>query len=88
LLVVLVFLCVILGAIGFGLRPGTDEPPAVSDPQITLYVFQQKSATAMSIDPTLVSVDETMVQENSSTVLVQIDLFACMSGLTKHDGIF
>jgi hypothetical protein len=76
LLVVLVFLCVILGAIGFGLRPGTDEPPAVSDPQITLYVFQQKSATAMSIDPTLVSVDETMIQENSSTVLVQIDLFA------------
>lgn len=74
LIVVLMFLCVILGAIGFGLRPGTDEPPVVSDPQITLYVFQQKSG--MPIDPAQVSVDETMIQENSSTVLVQVDLFA------------
>jgi hypothetical protein len=76
LVVVLLFLCVIIGAIGFALRPGTDGPPAVSDPQLTLYVFQQKSATATPIDPAQVSADETVIQENSSTVLVQLDLFA------------
>ncbi len=76
LVIVLVVLSASIGAIGFALRPGTDEPPAVSNAGITLYVYQQKSATALPIGPTRVSVDEIMMQETSSTVLMQIDLFA------------
>ena len=79
LIIVLVILSATIGAIGFALRPGVDEPPAVSNAGITLYVFQQKSATAMPIDPTRVSVDEIMMQETSSTVLMQIDVFAAFS---------
>jgi hypothetical protein len=76
LIVVLVILSVIIGAIGFALRPGTDEPPAVSNAGITLYVYQQKSATSISTNPVRVDVDETLMQETSSTVLMQLDVFA------------
>jgi hypothetical protein len=79
LVVVLAILSVIVGAIGFALRPGTDEPPAVSNARITLYVFQQGSAAAPFVNPTHVSVDEIMMQENSSTVLLQLDLFAAFA---------
>lgn len=79
LVVVLVILSAIIGGIGFALRPGTDEPPTVSSPAITLYIFQQGSAAAPFIDPTRVSVDEIMMQETSSTVLLQLDLFAAFA---------
>jgi hypothetical protein len=76
LVVGLLLVCVIIGGIGFALRPGTDAPPAVSDQALTLYVYQQNPATLALIDPAQVSADETMIQENSSTVLVQLDVFA------------
>jgi hypothetical protein len=38
LLGVLVVLSVIIGAIGFALRPGTDKPPVVPNTDLTLYV--------------------------------------------------
>lgn len=76
LVVVLVILSVIIGAIGFALRPGTDEPPAVSNANLTFYVYEQKSPSAIPNDPTRVDVDEIMMQETSSIVLMQIDLFA------------
>jgi hypothetical protein len=79
LVVVRAILSVIVGAIGFALRPGTDEPPAVSNARITLYVFQQGSAAEPFINPTQVSVDEIMMQGNSSTVLLQLDLFAAFA---------
>jgi hypothetical protein len=76
LVVALLVVCVIIGIIGFDFRPGTDAPPAVSDQALTLYVYQQNPATAALIDPAQVSADEIMIQENSSTVLVQLDVFA------------
>lgn len=76
LLAVLVILSVIIGSIGFALRPGTDEPPAVSNPAVTLYVSQQGSGSTPFIGPTRISVDQIMMQENSSTVLMQLDVFA------------
>jgi hypothetical protein len=76
LVVVLVILSVIIGAIGFALRPGTDEPPAVSNANLTLYVYEQKSPSAIPNDPARVDVDEIMMQDTSSIVLMQIDLFA------------
>lgn len=79
LIVVLMTMSVIIGAIGFALRPGTDRPPAVSNSRITLYVFQNGSAAIPYIDPTRLSVDEIMTQENSSTVLIQLDLFAAFA---------
>jgi hypothetical protein len=79
LVVVLFLLCVILGALGFGLRPGTDKPPPVSSSRIQLYVYQKKSPTARDIGPVRVSVDETLVQKTASTVQVQLDLFGSFS---------
>lgn len=76
LVVVLLVLCVIIGAIGFSFRPGTDAPPAVSDQTLTLYVYQQNAATAAMTDPVRVSADEIMTWANSSTVMVQLDVFA------------
>lgn len=83
LVVVLVFVSLIVGAIGFAFRPGRDEPPIVSSPQIMFYVFQQQSTSEPAIDPTHVSLDETMIQENSSTVLVQVDVFASFAAAGK-----
>ncbi|HEX3922683.1 MAG TPA: hypothetical protein VHY31_10390, partial [Streptosporangiaceae bacterium] len=79
LVAVLVILSVIIGAIGFALRPGTDAPPPVSDNGLALYVDQQRSATSVPEGPERVSVDETMMQEDSSTVLLQIDVFAAFA---------
>jgi hypothetical protein len=76
LVVALLFLCVIIGTIGFAFRPGTDAPPPVSDQKLLFSVFQENPATATRIDPARVSADEIMIQENSSTVMVQLDLFA------------
>lgn len=76
LLVILIILSVIIGAIGFALRPGTDKPPAVSNLAVTIYAFQQGSVAAPFVDPTRVSVDEIMMQESPSTVLMQLDVFA------------
>jgi hypothetical protein len=76
LLGVLVVLSVILGAIGFALRPGTDKPPVVPNTDLTLNVYQQGASGTPSADPTRVIVDETMEQQNPSTVLVQLDIFA------------
>jgi hypothetical protein len=76
LLGVLVVLSVIIGAIGFALRPGTDKPPVVPSTDLTLYVYQQGASGIPSADPTQVIVDETMEQKNPSTVLVQLDIFA------------
>jgi len=81
LIIVLVILSVIIGAMGYALRPGTDQPPAVSNPAITLYVYQQGSAAAPFIDPTRLSVDEIMMQKNSSTVLIQLDVFAAFAAI-------
>jgi hypothetical protein len=75
LVAVLLFLCVALGALGFGLRPGTDEPPSVSNSRIQLYIFQQKSSTSSQIWPSGISIDETLIQKTPSVVQLQIDLF-------------
>ena len=85
LVVVLLILSVIIGALGFALRPGTDEPPAVSNPAITLYISQHGSSAEPFIDPKKLSVDEVMMRKNSSTVLMQLDVFATFaaSGLTQ-----
>jgi hypothetical protein len=72
---VLLVLTVGLGALGFSLRPGTDEPPSVFSPRIQLYVFQRTSSASPSIWPTQVSVDETLLQKTSSVVELQLDLF-------------
>ena len=79
LLAVLLVLCVVLGGFGFGLRPGTDEPPAVPSSRIQLYVYQQKSMNGLEIGPSRVDVDEIMIQKGPSTVEVQIDLFGAFS---------
>jgi hypothetical protein len=76
LLAVLVVLSVILGAVGFALRPGTDEPPVVPNTDLTLYIYQQDGTGTPSDDPTRLMVDETMEQRDPSTVLVQLDVFA------------
>jgi len=72
---VLAFLSIALGGLGYGLRPGTDTPPAVSVPGIQLYVFQRQSSTGHQIPPTAVTADETLIQKNRSTVELQLDLF-------------
>jgi hypothetical protein len=72
---VLLVVTVALGAIGFGLRPGTDEPPSVSGSRVQLYVFQGTSSESPSIWPTELSVDETLLQKSSSVVELQLDLF-------------
>jgi hypothetical protein len=69
LLGVLVVFSVIIGAVGFALRPGTDEPPVVLNSSLTLYV--DRAGT-----PAHVAVDEIMLQQDPSTVLVQLDIFA------------
>src|SRR5579862_3013942 len=71
---VLFTLCCVLGAIGFNLRPGTDEPPAVSDAQIQISVYQGNSNSPL-IAPSGISIDETLIQKTSSTVQLQINLF-------------
>ena len=52
LLSVLIVLSLILGAIGFALRPGTDKPPVVPNADLTLYI-----AGASSTDPTRLIVE-------------------------------
>jgi hypothetical protein len=79
LLAVLLVLWVVMGALGFGLRPGTDKPPAVPDPRIQLYVYQQKSLNGPEIEPSRVSLDEVMIQKAPSEVEVQVDLFGAFS---------
>jgi hypothetical protein len=76
LLGVLVVLSVIIGAIGFALRPGIDKPPVVPNTDLALYVYQQGAPGTSSADPTRLMVDETMEQRDPSTVLVQFDVFA------------
>jgi hypothetical protein len=72
----LLILTVALGAIGFGLRPGTDRPPAVPLSSITLDVYQQASPATPYVAPTGVFVDETLMQETPSVVELQLDLYA------------
>jgi hypothetical protein len=76
LLGVLVVLSVIIGAIGFALRPGTDKPPVVPNTDLTLYVYQQGASRTSSVGPTRLMVDETMEQRDPSTVQAQFDVFA------------
>lgn len=74
LVVVLVVLTAGLGALGFGLRPGTDEPPSVPSSRVQLYVFQ-RSSSGQSVWPAEISVDETLLQKTPSVVELQLDLF-------------
>lgn len=76
LLAVLVVMSIIIGAIGFALRPGTDKPPVVPNTDLTLDVYQQGAPGASSADPKRLMVEETMEQRDPSTVLVQLDVFA------------
>jgi hypothetical protein len=76
LVVVLFLLCIVLGALGFALRPGTDRPPPVSDYRIQLDAFQQRSSAAMQTEAAAASIDEILVQKTATIVEVQIDLFA------------
>lgn len=76
LLGVLVVLSVVIGAIGFALRPGTDKPPVVPNTDLTLYVYQPGASGVSTAEPTRVIADETMEQRNPSTVLMQLDVFA------------
>jgi hypothetical protein len=69
LLGVLVVFSIIIGAVGFALRPGTDESPVVLNSSLTLYVDHARA-------PAQVAVDEIMLQQDPSTVLVQLDIFA------------
>jgi hypothetical protein len=75
LLGVLVVLSVIIGAIGFALRPGTDKPPVVPNTEISLSPIEQPT-NGTSSGPTRLMVEETMEQRDPSTVLVQLDVFA------------
>jgi hypothetical protein len=76
LVVVLLFLTVTLGAIGFGLRPGTDRPPPVPRSGLTLAVYEQASPTAAYVSPTSIFIDESLMQATSSVVELQLDLYA------------
>ena len=87
LLAVLFVLCVVLGALGFGLRPGTDAPPAVPNSRIQLYVYQQKSLNGLEIEPSRVSVEEIMILKNPSTVEVQVNLLAPSPNAVEAPGI-
>jgi hypothetical protein len=78
LIIILVVISVAAGAIGFAFRPGTDQPPVVPSPKIKLYVFQQNSSGSTT-DATRVDVDETLMPENPSTVLLQLDVFATLA---------
>jgi hypothetical protein len=75
LVVVLLVLCVVFGAVGFGLRPGTDRPPAVPNDRIQLYVYEQASQNGPRISPSRVNVDEILMQQAPGVVELQIDLF-------------
>lgn len=83
LIIAMVLICVILGAVGFALRPGTDQPPVVPHPRIQLYVYQQSSLAVAPINPKSVSVDETLVQKTPSTVEAEVDIFGSFS----HGGV-
>lgn len=72
LLAVLAVLCIVAGSVGFALRPGTDEPPVVPNSGFTLYLDHANA-------PSQVIVDETMIQQDPSTVMVQVDVFAKLS---------
>jgi hypothetical protein len=76
---VLLVLSVILGSVGFALRPGTDKPPVVPSAEFSLLVYQQDANGTPSADLTRLIVDETMEQRDPSTVLVQFDVFAAFS---------
>jgi hypothetical protein len=75
LIIAMVLICVSFGAVGFGLRPGTDQPPVVPRPRIQLYVYQQSSPAMPPADPKNVSIDETLIQKSSATVEAEIDIF-------------
>jgi hypothetical protein len=75
LVVVLLFLCVVLGAIGFGLRPGTDRPPPVPNDRIQLNVYEQASQNGPKIAPSKLNVDEILMRQAPGVVELQIDLF-------------
>jgi hypothetical protein len=79
LLGVLLVLSIIIGAIGFALRPGTDKPPVVPNTDLTLDVYRQSALGTPSADPTRLMVEETMEQRDPSTVLVQFDVFAAFA---------
>ncbi len=75
-LVVILFSLIVGGfLLGFGLRPGTDKPPAVPDFPIQLHVYQLGSSPW----PSAISVDETLMQKTPSIVQLQIDLFGSFS---------
>ncbi len=74
LLSVLVVLSVIIGAIGFAIRPGADQPPVVPTTDFYLSLIQQSRDGTPS--PRRELVEETMEQQDPSTVLVQLDIFA------------
>jgi len=78
-LVVLLVVWIVLAALGFGLRPGTDKPPTVPHPRLQLYVYQQKSPNGPPVRPAKVSVDEFVIQKTPSVVEVQVDLFGAFS---------
>ncbi|MGP7997353.1 MAG: hypothetical protein ACLPKI_08540 [Streptosporangiaceae bacterium] len=80
LVIVLSLLCVIIGIVGFAFLPGRDIPPAVSAQMLTVYVYQEPASGTL-ISPTQAGVAETMIQENPSTVLIQLDLFASFAGV-------
>jgi hypothetical protein len=83
LIITMFLLCISFSAVGFGLRPGTDQPPIVPHARIQLYVYQQQSLSTAPVDPTSVSVDETMIQKTPSTVETEIDILGSFS----HDGV-
>jgi hypothetical protein len=64
-LIVLASVLVASGAIGYGLRPGTDAPPPVLNSSVQIYVD----------GTTTVSVDETLYQRDARTVVVELDVF-------------
>jgi hypothetical protein len=76
LLVALLTLSIIVGAIGFALRPGTDTPPTTPNTDLTLYVYRQSALGTPAADPTRLVVEETMEQRDAATVRVQLDVFA------------
>ncbi|NMO56162.1 hypothetical protein HH310_33915 [Actinoplanes sp. TBRC 11911] len=72
-MIVLALLTVSIGAIGYGLRPGTDSPPVVPNSSMQIYVDGAIS----------VSVDETLYQLDSKTVALELDVFGILGPTGK-----
>lgn len=83
LIIVVWLVTVVLGALGFALRPGTDRPPRVSSSNVNVGLDPPTRPNPSTGIPTFSSgaltVDEVLLQKTSSTVDLQLSLFGAFA---------